>query len=631
MENDRKIINNQDAAFADIEASTSYNSFSISNFNPNTLSGKLIMTNLSLQGVGGVFNAMSGDKGKNPSATRERQEQESRSEFFMLILEDIRRIQNELAAIDLERKAIYVRLDELGIEHVAVIAAIAEIEAQISAVDEQIFTLRDASLDNVKALQRMESESHAVQTKLLETLKDSHPEIYAEYTENIIPMESTYATIIMDLGNGQDDARGHMIWQDANGGFYVRDPVNGHPIALDQNDPQVLGAIMLGAGTKTLASEQNADDLLAFENSNESYARLEESTTDKGALLEIHDQLVNSIAARQKLYGEELQLHAEIETLNAERAALVEELVKQTLAKDTIESEINDLNARLLELDAREAVLLAELDARTSELAVFDEESVALYAALSDKLENAKEHLDSERLAYAQTKHSEIAIKSQLNDIREANIGKSGRQPADTGIFAKVRGLAVAAIGGLRGDQNEDEAQIITYEGATVYFDVMEYAPYIIDEISGEYIFIDDPQIIADLLQEMSEGRNFAQNDSMLDTTKLLDILVERVEHDVEAQVAEQAERVQEAHRDMRNAQVELRNVGPTVADYEAYALRLESEKMRDGAPAVRSPDTGKLRDLAFAPAASAEQGKTIEIAEKATPDPTNLALDASR
>ncbi|MEZ5814102.1 MAG: hypothetical protein R3E13_05180 [Alphaproteobacteria bacterium] len=304
--------------------------------------------------------------------TEEREENEKKEaqrHAFDIALEEL------LDAIQEQKNALIRELEKLGEKYKEIVEHIKSADFDLKDIRKQLKALEDSDSENIAQLNTLEDSTMLTYRAIGDLLKNHNPELYEDFFNDVFGIDNEYITIAHDTDDG---TRSHIVWQDENGAYYLKDPKTGQHVDIDQNNPNLLGALGSEKNQKP-ASELSQEDREAFERFNRTYKRYMNEVNCHRGLSETHDRLVNIMAKREELFGRQVEIQREMEKLKIRKEQLEKEIENLEKQKSANEEKTDEIKQKLENLQRDETNLLNRMDENKLEVLEFTTQSTSQF------------------------------------------------------------------------------------------------------------------------------------------------------------------------------------------------------------------------------------------------------------
>jgi predicted nucleic acid-binding Zn-ribbon protein len=304
--------------------------------------------------------------------TEEREENEKKEaqrHAFDIAFEEL------LDAIQEQKDALIRELEKLGKKYKKIIEHIKSANFDLKDINEQLKALEDSDSENIAQLNTLEDNTMLTYRAIGDLLKNHDPELYEDFFNDVFGIDNEYITIAHDTGDG---TRSHIVWQDESGTYYLKDPKTGQRVDINQDNPNLLGALGSEKSQKP-ASELSQEDREAFERFNSTYKRYMNEVNCHHGLSETHDRLVGIMAKREELFGRQVEIEKEIEELKVRKEQLEKEIEQLEKQKSANEKKTDEIKQKLENLERDETSLLNRMDENKLEVLEFTTQSTSQF------------------------------------------------------------------------------------------------------------------------------------------------------------------------------------------------------------------------------------------------------------
>lgn len=630
------------------DVETAVNGFELAELDLSTVKGSNHLLMQIQGGMGtGAFSGI-GDDHQRDRAARAKREAQSRASALLLqsTLQDIQKrranLGRRLTNIIKDMEDLQKRMDEIKLQLDGINSRISELDKQITHQEEKRIATQEAFDSKFDVFKRF-FESQAYDRSYPD--KAAAQAIIDDYEKNVLGITEKYATIHLNISGEKGEIRPHIIWQDANGQYYIRNPEDGSRIDLKQDDPQLIGALSKGL---KIASEDVAEDNQNFTNMNAAYGRFLDilKTPNHMDVPGLYQQALKYKAELEEIQGTILQNNKELEALSEQRQALEQKLAELENRYDALSLEKDQIEEQLRQLDRDEAELRAKITQSGERLNTLSgdeaEKLQALLAPLlaaveqeSAKLDKVEEDTDTVKQA--------LAPEKEYTDRHDYLVKRFGYSDWQKVVATQ---LPVWILKMLASDElTEAWNNPLTYEGREVYSDE-NFNLYFYDEKTQTREYITDPAIKAELLAKAYDGDHgklFANEtpnskdpkNTLWKTFTSEELTSQKAVHAAESNVAAQKSVLHSACDDVERVMEEKTGIGyddrmamcaprpdgaPLISMITTPHIPDEARKTTPLAvPAARSEDAGKLAEGFQTKAATAP--KTAAATDTRTPE----------
>ena len=341
------------------------------------------------------------------------------------INERIDEINKQIEIIDLQVEELKVENKELEVKKAELIEDVKVIDEKIEDNNEKAKELEEKLDDKNKQIDKLEEKLKQKIEEVTQQLEHVRPDLADKYLQNVKPVEEQYVTISADLGTGM---RSHILWQDEQGEYFIKDPYNGDPKYIGPEDTKLQHALAGALAIEShllkekVAQVGNADDEKAaagFTESMNDFASKDEEQFVQEAFVDLNNinaHIENAVGIKVSLSTTQKEIAEQTALLERDKADILEKIAEIDEQLSLNQEKIKQLGLDRNQLSQQKEGLEKEAELKQQEIEKKQQE-------IKDNLEAIKKAEDDvtihQKAMYSRVDQLGITIKELEEKLAE--------------------------------------------------------------------------------------------------------------------------------------------------------------------------------------------------------------------